>query len=73
MSRPPLTSAQYRLLSFIDLFIDSYGWAPSYREICAGTALKSTSSVSWQLNALEAKGYIRRGEHHHIRALSVIP
>lgn len=69
--RPQLTSIQYRLLSYINGYIDMNGWAPSYRDMCAGTGLGSTSSVSHQLNALEEKGYIRRGPDRSPRMIAV--
>jgi len=70
--RPPLSARQYRIYSFIALYIDTYGWAPNYREIGAACGLKSTSSISHQLNALEARGYVKRGRSGSYRTLSVI-
>lgn len=69
----PLTRSQSKLLGFIVLYIDQYGYAPTYREMCAATGIKSTSSIAHQLNSLEARGLIRRGGFHGHRRLSLKP
>lgn len=47
------------ILEYLRAYISKKGYAPSYREICKATGLKSTSSVQSRLNSLEAKGLIR--------------
>ena len=47
------------ILQYLREHISEKGYAPSYRDICKATGLKSTSSVQHQLNSLEAKGLIR--------------
>lgn len=49
------------VLRAIVAYVDNYGWAPSYREICELTAIASTSSVHGHLLSLEQGGYIRLG------------
>ncbi|WP_125107246.1 MULTISPECIES: transcriptional repressor LexA [Gulosibacter] len=56
----PLSDTQQRILSFIATFQNSNGFAPSIREIGDTVGLISSSSVAYQLNQLEKRGYIRR-------------
>lgn len=51
---------QMAILEFIRSEIESKGYPPSVREICAAVGLRSTSSVHAHLNSLERKGLIRR-------------
>ena len=46
------------VLKFIAEFVDENGFAPSYREICAGTELRSTSTAKAYILKLEQLGYI---------------
>lgn len=55
-----LSEQQHKIQAFIELSLDSRGVPPSMREICEGTGLSSTSSVSHQLSQLERAGYIKR-------------
>lgn len=55
-----LTLRQRQLLQVIKESIDTVGYAPSIREIARRAGLSSTSSVSYQLNVLEERGFIRR-------------
>lgn len=55
-----LTGIQYRLLTAITEAVDTRGYPPSMRELRAATGLTSTASISYQLRALEEKGYITR-------------
>ena len=48
-----------RVYNFIVEFIKNNGYAPSVREICAGTDLSSTSSVYMHLLKLEDEGKIQ--------------
>ena len=56
----PLSDTQRRILSFIANFQAQNGFAPSIREIGDTVGLISSSSVAYQLNQLEKRGYIRR-------------
>ena len=53
-----LNAKQKMMFNFIKDTIDERGIAPSVREIGAAVGLKSTSSVQYNLNALENAGYI---------------
>lgn len=55
-----ISEKQKQIFDFIKERIASYGTAPSVREIGAAVGLKSTSSVQYNLNALEDAGYIKR-------------
>ena len=57
----PRTSDKPQLIvDFVNSFIQENGYAPSVREICAVTGLKSTSTVHLHLKTLEEKGLIER-------------
>ena len=51
---------QQKILDFIRSEIETRGYPPSVREICAAVGLKSTSTVHAHLNALEKRGLIHR-------------
>lgn len=55
-----INEKQKQIFEFIKERIASYGTAPSVREIGEAVGLKSTSSVQYNLNALEDAGYIKR-------------
>ena len=57
-SLPP---RQQRILVAIRDWVVRYGYPPSTREIGDAVGLRSTSSVSKHLAALEEKGFLRRG------------
>ena len=59
MSRPTLTEKQLKVYNLLVKML-SKGVPPSVREICAGTGIKSTSTVHAILGALEENGYIER-------------
>jgi len=54
------TEKKLLILEFIRKELESKGYPPSVREICAAVGLKSTSTVHAHLNRLEEEGYIRR-------------
>lgn len=58
--RPDLTTRQSQVLDVVARAIEQKGFPPSVREIAEAVGLSSPSSVKHQLDALEAKGYIRR-------------
>lgn len=55
-----LSTNQKRIFDYIKNCIDERGIAPSVREIGSALGFKSTSSVQYHLDALDAKGYILR-------------
>jgi repressor LexA len=73
MSQDPegLTTRQRRVLEVIRDALERRGYPPTMREIGKAAGLASPSSVSHQLHALEAKGFIRR-DPNLPRALEVL-
>ena len=67
-----LSPRQSEILSVIQGSMKDHGYAPSMREIGAAVGLTSTASVKYQLEILEAKGFIRRDESKG-RALELTP
>ena len=55
-----LTPRQTKILLAIKEAMETNGYPPSMREIGEAAGLSSPSSVKYQLEALEAKGWIRR-------------
>ena len=66
-----LTARQRLILETIRASVSDRGYPPSMREIGEAVGLTSTSSVTHQLSALEAKGYLRR-DPHRPRAIEVV-
>ncbi|MDV3222797.1 transcriptional repressor LexA [Intrasporangium sp.] len=66
-----LTVRQRRVLEVIRNSVDRRGYPPSMREIGDAVGLSSPSSVSHQLNALVAKGYLRR-DPNRPRAIEIV-
>ncbi|PRW65035.1 transcriptional repressor LexA [Actinopolyspora mortivallis] len=58
-----LTSRQRRVLDTVRDWMHEHGYPPSVREIGEAVGLTSTSSVAYQLRALERRGYLRRDPH----------
>lgn len=55
-----LTATQRKIMDFLRDYVDAKGYPPSVREIGDALEMRSTSSVTYQLNRLHLKGYIRR-------------
>ena len=66
-----LTPRQRKVYEFIVTNVDERGYPPSVREIADQVGLSSTSSVHYQLRALEDKGFIRR-DPRRPRALEIV-
>ena len=66
-----LTQRQLRILEAIRSAMEIKGYPPSMREIGEAAGLASPSSVKYQLEALEEKGWIRRDPSRG-RALEVL-
>ena len=56
-----LTQRQRQVLQFVTAFADSNGYPPSQREIAGHLKVSGTLPVMKHLDALERKGYIKRG------------
>ena len=68
-----LTDKQKRFLSYISRYIEEWGRAPSFDEICSQFAFRSYNTVTTYLKILERKGYIRLPrEKNRKRAIEVI-
>ncbi len=66
-----LTQREMEVLFYIKSFIESNGYPPTVREICAGKDIKSTSTVHYALANLENKNYIRR-RSSKTRAIEIV-
>ena len=55
-----LTPSQLSALNFIADFLDSHGYAPSYREICAGMGWTSVNAGKMVVEALQKKGHLMK-------------
>src|SRR5208282_1007702 len=56
-----LTTRQRKIIQVIEDSARRDGYPPTLREIAEAAGLASTSSVAYQLSALEKKGYLSRG------------
>lgn len=56
-----LTRRQKDLLDYLASFIEKNGYSPSYEEIASGLDLTSLATVHKHIQALESKGYLKRG------------
>jgi len=67
---PELTKRQKQILDFITQFIQSYDYAPSYREIAEHFGLSSTATIHEHVKSLEDKGLLS-SSHNVARSLEV--
>lgn len=58
MSQP--TERQQQVLNFVQSYVESHGYPPTLREICAHLGVSGTLSAMRHLEALEKKGYLKR-------------
>jgi repressor LexA len=56
-----ITARQRRIIQFVEDSVRRDGYAPTLREIGGAVGLASTSSVSYQMQRLQEKGYLTRG------------
>jgi repressor LexA len=56
----PLTKKQVRLLVFIDTYLRTFGYAPSFEEIAQHFGYASLATVHEHVTTLERKGVIQR-------------
>jgi SOS-response transcriptional repressor LexA len=68
-SRP--SKKQRELLSFIEAFIKTNGYGPSYREVMNALNYKSVSTVATHIDNLIKKGHVRKRDYS-ARSLEVI-
>jgi len=66
-----LTKRQKQILDFITQFIQSYDYAPSYREIAEHFGLSSTATIHEHIKSLEDKGVLS-SSHNVARSLEVM-
>ena len=57
------TKKQKELLGFIETFIQSHGYSPSYREIMTGCNYTSVATVALHVNSLISRGHLRKRDH----------
>lgn len=59
------------IMNFVNEFVQEHGYSPSVREIGEAVGLRSTASVSYHLQALQAKGFLgAAGQKGRKRALA---
>ncbi len=68
----PLTRRQKQVLDYLQSYIQTQGYAPSFEEIAEHFTFRSLATVHEHLTNLERKGYIRRG-HNESRSIVVVP
>lgn len=61
-TQPALTAKQKKILDFILNTIQTQGYPPAIRDICAAFDIRSPNGVMCHLRALQKKGYIQRAE-----------
>lgn len=62
---------QRELLSFLDAFIKTNGYGPSYREVMNALNYKSVSTVATHIDNLIKKGHVRKRDYS-ARSLEVV-
>ncbi len=65
------TKKQQELLEYIDEFISTNGYGPTYREVMSALGYKSVSTVAVHVDGLIAKGYLRKRDKS-ARSLEVV-
>jgi len=58
-----ISARHKQVLKVIHQHSKTYGYSPSYRDICKETEITSTSMVNYYLKQLEEEGYIKREEN----------
>ena len=64
-----LTPKQREVLEWIEQFLQHHQTMPSRREIALGLGLSSPATIQQHIEALEEKGFLKRGESRESRAL----
>jgi SOS-response transcriptional repressor LexA len=65
------TKKQQELLVFIETFIASHGYSPSYREITMGLNYNSVATVAAHVDNLIRRGHLQKRDHS-ARSLEVV-
>ena len=65
------TKKQRELLTFIENFIQSHGYSPSYREIMNGMQYNSVATVALHVDNLITRGHLRKRDRS-ARSLEVV-
>jgi len=68
----PLTKRQREILDYIESFLESYGYSPSFEEIARSFGYSSLATVHEHLSNLERKGYLRKN-YNKSRSLELVP
>lgn len=66
-----ITTKQIDVLRCINDFVVKNGYCPSYRDMCAGTGIKSTSTVKYIVDFLAEAGYIKRPAGRAFRSVAI--
>jgi repressor LexA len=64
-----LTPKQKNILEWIEQYLNHHHTMPSRREIAEGLGLSSPATIQQHIEALEKKGFLKRGETRESRAL----
>ena len=68
---PRTSNKPEEIMNFVNEFVQEHGYSPSVREIGEAVGLRSTASVSYHLQALQAKGILgAAGQKGRKRALA---
>ena len=67
-----LTKRQKQILDYVESFIESYGYSPSFEEIASYFGYNSLATVHEHLTNLERKGYLRKN-YNKSRSLELVP
>jgi repressor LexA len=67
-----LTKRQKQVLDFVESYIRTNGYAPSFDEIARHFSFRSLATVHEHLTNLERKGYIARA-HNESRGIEILP
>lgn len=71
MSEKRPSKKQRELLAFIENFINSQGYGPSYREIMRALDYKSVSTVAVHIDGLITRGFLKKTDNS-ARSLEVV-
>ena len=66
-----LTKRQREMLNYVESFIESYGYSPSFEEIASYFGYSSLATVHEHLSNLERKGYLRKN-YNKSRSLELV-
>ena len=73
MTESYLSPKQKQLLEWIEHYLTKNHTMPSRREMASGLGLSSPATIQQHIEALEKKGFLKRGESRESRALQWTP